>query len=128
MKNLFTLLVLVLITSSDLLAQKFQKYERPSSRITCNWKSTIANTGLVCDYEDLSVRVDPQARKMILFMELFINNKSVKKDTQWPFIFTNDSKTNYLRPGYHKLKVKIVDRCHKTNYIYKTIYITKCPR
>ncbi len=126
MKYFFASLILFMFLSAGTSAQSVDEYQSPSS-FKCLWKATFGSTYIKCDYYDIKIRSNRFARENILSMELFINGRAIEKDTQWPFAFINDRKLTHLRPGFQKVKVKIVDRCRKTSWIYHTIYLKNCP-
>lgn len=128
MKNVSAVFILFTLISVSSFAQSFQKYQKPSRQLSCIWQSSFDKFGLICDYQNYNIRVNPKAKNAIKYMQLYLANKSVGKDFSYPFVWTVNTKNHYLNPGVHKAKVKIVDRCGKVHWIYKNFRVTKCPR
>ena len=128
MKILFAFLTILFFFSLDLSAQRFQKYEKPSRNLSCIWQTSFDHFGMICDYENYKIRVNPQAKQAIKSMVLYLDNKLVGTDLYYPFYWHVEVSKNYLYPGIHTAKVKITDRCGKVNWISKRFRVTKCPR
>ncbi len=128
MKNLAILLILSFLTFSFNLTAETTTSEIEST--ACTWKSWFKypkNNGSYEVGKSVYVRVDPQKYQDIEYMELSINGKLIRKESQYPYEWAKgNSGDNYLRrlrPGTYKLKCKIKDRCGKFHEIYCTFYV-----
>lgn len=130
MKNIFILTVALVLTFAQNISAKvaFEALDVTSSY--CQWQSTweypkkhTFSTG-----EAIYVRVKPQKYQDIAYMELYVNNTFIRKETSYPYEWCKGSSgDNYLRnlsPGNYKLKCKIVDKCGGCHYIYYDICVT----
>lgn len=92
---------------------------------SCNWSSMFEypkkhsyNYG-----EDVYVKVKPQKHYDINYMEIWVNNKYIRKESQYPYEWgkpgsNGDQYLKNLNPGTYKIKCKIVDKCGQHHYIY----------
>jgi len=96
----------------------------------CTWNSDYQypqNTNYP-NHTNLYVKVDPDKYQDIEWMELYINNQFVRKETQYPYEWAkpNVNGDNYLKnlsPGTYNLKCKIKDKCGQYHEKIKTIYV-----
>ncbi|MDX1940976.1 MAG: hypothetical protein SFU99_10525, partial [Saprospiraceae bacterium] len=78
--------------------------------------------------KDVYVKVDPKRHQDIEYMELYIDNKFIRKESQYPYEWCvgNGSSDSYLRnmpEGTYKLKCKFKDKCGDFHEIYCTFYV-----
>ncbi len=114
---------LAIFMLSNLSAQTFKVHER---KMTCNWKSKFSQISTPCDNRNLMVRVEPAAKAMIQYVELYIENQYIGRDNTYPYIFKNNYRLNYLPPRPYDLRAVIADRCGKRHRIWKEIRIKSC--
>jgi len=129
MKNLILLSVAFLFAFASSINAKVSS-EALDYNSNCNWQSWFEypNKSYFNAGEDVYVRVKPKYKQHIKSMTLYVGNTMIRTESSYPYEWckNNSSGDNYLRhlqPGTYKLKVKIIDHCHKTNYIYKTITV-----
>ncbi len=96
----------------------------------CTWKSWFKYPKNNTTYEvgsDIYCRVDPQKYHDIREMQLFINGKYIRKESQYPFEWAKGSSgDHYLRnmkAGTYKLKCRIKDKCGRMHEIYCTFIV-----
>lgn len=97
----------------------------------CNWKSWFKYPQNNKTYEagkDVYVKVDAQKYQDIAYMELYIGNKLIRKESQYPYEWckgsgSSDSYLRKMKPGTYKLKCKIKDKCGKYHEVYCTFYV-----
>lgn len=80
--------------------------------------------------QQVYIRVDPKKYQDIAHMELYVDGKFVRKESQYPYEWGKtssgpDYKLKRLYPGSHKIKVKIKDKCGHWKEIYCSIYIKR---
>lgn len=91
----------------------------PENFGNCNWDFWFKNPNCGSSYEagkDIYVRIDAQKYQDIEYMELYVNNQFIRKETSYPFEWcvgsgNSDSKLRHMQPGNYKLKVKVKDKC-----------------
>lgn len=97
----------------------------------CEWESWFKYPKHNSHYEygkPMYVRVDAKKYQDIQYMELYVNDKMIRKESSYPYEWCrpNSSGDDYLRklkPGKYELKVKFLDRCHKWHEKVCVIYI-----
>ncbi len=129
MKNLAFLFILSFLTFSlNLSADNNTNFEDSYNCIWKSWFKYPKNNGSYEVGKPVYVRVDPQKYRDIVSMELYINGKFVRKESQYPYEWAkgggnSDSYLRRLKPGTYKLKCRIKDRCGKYHEIYCTFYV-----
>jgi hypothetical protein len=129
MKNMIILTVALLVTIANNLTAKVSTAALDYTY--CNWNSWFEYPQKHTFYagEDVYVRVKPQKHYDINYMEIWVNNQYIRKETSYPYEWCKSSGggDNYLRnltPGNYKIKCKIVDKCGGCHYIYYDICVT----
>jgi hypothetical protein len=97
----------------------------------CEWDSWFKypkNNGSYRYGADVYVRVDPKKYQHIAHMELYVNGKFVRKESQYPYEWakgsgSSDSYLRNLKRGTYKLKVRIKDKCGQYHEKYSTFYV-----
>lgn len=97
----------------------------------CNWssyfqypqKNQYFNHG-----SNVYVKVNPQKKEDIAYMELYLNNQYIRKESYYPFEWckgggNSDYKLRNMSPGNYQLKVKIKDKCGSVHYEYCNFYV-----
>ncbi|MCB0664995.1 MAG: hypothetical protein KDC80_04195 [Saprospiraceae bacterium] len=96
----------------------------------CNWQSYWEYPKKHTFYhgEDIYVRVKPQKHYDIKYMDLYVNNVFIRRESSYPYEWCRPGGgDNYLRnlsPGNYKLKCKIYDKCGGCHWIYYDICVT----
>ena len=92
---------------------------------SCTWNSFFEYPNKHSYYagEDIYVRVKAQKQYDINYMEIWVNNKYIRKETSAPYEWAKSGNNGdqYLRnlnPGHYKIKCKIVVKCGGCHYIY----------
>ncbi len=99
----------------------------------CSWASGFKypqNNGKYDKGRAIYVRVDPQRYQDIEYMELYINDVYIRKESKYPFEWAkgtgnNDPLLRQLKPGTYKLRCKIKDRCGAYHEIHRTFYVSE---
>ncbi len=112
MKNLFSVLAILVLFVASISTLSAQKSTSPST-----------NLGVTFDYPKPNsfirdslfwVKIDPKEPKNISSIDLYINNRSVGRDTRYPFAWGKGSGLRggpkVLKPGTYKLKAVITDK------------------
>ena len=78
--------------------------------------------------QPLYVRIDPQNYRHIQYIDLFVNGKHVRRESQYPFEWTKgsgggDYSLRNLRPGTYKLMARIKDNCGKFHEIQRVVFV-----
>ncbi|NND05787.1 MAG: hypothetical protein HKN87_05360 [Saprospiraceae bacterium] len=75
--------------------------------------------------KNVYVKVQPKKYQHIAYMELYVNNKYIRKESSYPYEWGKggDHKLKNMHPGTYKLKCKIKDKCGQVHYIYCTFYV-----
>ncbi len=116
MKNLIYFFFLFLIFSTNVNAGK----ERSAVDFdACTWNFNFykPNCGQTYPYgSDVYVKVNPQKYQDIDYMQLYVNNQYVRKESAYPYEWCKpnqhgDYKLRNLMPGIYHLKVRVKDRC-----------------
>jgi hypothetical protein len=92
------------------------------------WFKYPKNNGSYRYGSDVYVRVDPKKYQDIEYMELYVNGKLVRKESQYPYEWakgqgSSDSYLRNLKRGTYKLKVRIKDKCGQYHEKYCTFYV-----
>lgn len=79
-------------------------------------------------YSDVYVKVKAQKHQDIEYMDLYVNNKKVRREMHAPYEWgrPNGGGDHYLRnmhPGTYQLKCKVKTKCGKYYTYYSTIYV-----
>ena len=130
MKNLIILFFAVLLSFTTNLSAE----TTPATDIggnNCTWKSWFKYPKSNGSYEagkSVYVRVDPQKYQDIEYMEMYVNGKFIRKESQYPYEWakgsgSSDSYLRNLKPGTYKLKCKIKDKCGQFHEVYNTFYV-----
>ncbi len=97
---------------------------------TCDWNSNYQypNNNYYPKNTNLYVKVHPNKYQDIEWMELYVNNQFVRKESQYPYEWCKQGSSgdNYLKnmqPGTYILKCKIKDKCGQYHESLKTVYI-----
>ncbi len=91
------------------------------------------NRGL--DYplgNELYVKVNPENERDIDYMDLYVDNQFIRRESQYPYewCLPNQNNDNYLRNlplGTHPLRVEIKDRCGSTSDMTTEIHVENLP-
>ncbi len=101
-----------------------------SATSNCLWDSWFKYPRMNASYEagsDVYCRVDPKKYHDIREMQLFINGKFIRKESQYPYEWAKGTNgDHYLRnmkKGTYKLKCLIKTKCGKSHEIYTTFYV-----
>ena len=97
----------------------------------CNWNSWFKYPQHNKHYNygcDVYVRVDCQKYQDIEWMELYMNNQFIRKESQYPYEWckngsNGDYKLRNMKKGCYHLKVRIKDKCGKINEKTCTFYV-----
>ena len=97
----------------------------------CKYKSWFKypkNNGTYRYGEDVYVRVDTEKYQDIEFMELYVNNKYVRKESNYPYEWckgsgNSDSYLRNLKRGTYNLKVRVKTRCGKFYEYFCKFYV-----
>lgn len=96
----------------------------------CNWNSSYQypNNTHYPNHTNLYVKVQPNKHQDIDWMELYVNNQLVRKESSYPYEWAKqgsngDSYLRNMRPGKYTLKCKIKDKCGQYHEKVKTITI-----
>jgi hypothetical protein len=130
MKNLIILFFAVLLSFTTNLSAE----TTPATDIggnNCTWKSWFKYPKSNGSYEagkSVYVRVDPQKYQDIEYMEMYVNGKFIRKESQYPYEWakgsgSSDSYLRNLKLGTYKLKCKIKDKCGQFHEVYNTFYV-----
>ena len=129
MKNLTLLFIIALFSFSTTLHadSPFAVEEMPG----CTWNSWFKYPQPNSSYDKgnpVYVKVDPQKYQDIAYMELFVDNHFVRKESQYPYEWckgsgNSDSRLRNLPAGTHKLKCKIKTKCGSHHVIECTILV-----
>ncbi len=127
MKNLAIILLAAFLTVSFNLSAE----TTTTTSTNCTWKSWFKYPQNNKYYEagkDIYVRVDAQKYQDIAQMELYVNNKFIRKESQYPYEWckgngTSDGYLRNMKAGTYKLKCRIKDKCGKYHEIYCTFYV-----
>ncbi len=92
------------------------------------WFKYPKNNGSYDYNADVYVRVDPKKYQDIEFMELYVNNKLVRKESQYPYEWckgsgNSDSYLRNLKRGTYNLKVRIKDKCGQYHEVFCKFYV-----
>jgi hypothetical protein len=129
MKNLAIIIIAAFFAlTNNSFAKNIHATSETSS---CTWKSWFKYPKNNASYEEgksIYVRVDPQKYHAIAYMELYVNGKFIRKESQYPYEWCkgtglSDSYLRHLKKGTYKLKCKFKDKCGQYHEIYCTIYV-----
>ena len=131
MKNLFLLFLVAFLSFNTSLSAFENSSIVAETGTNCTWKSWFKypkNNGSYNVGSSVYVRVDPQRYQDISSMELFVNGKFVRKESQYPYEWAkgqgnSDRYLRNLKPGTYKLKCRIKDKCGQYHEIYCTFYV-----
>jgi hypothetical protein len=130
MKNTIILIAALILAIAQNLAAKVSGEALTYGSTYCTWNSWFEypKKHTFAYGEDIYVRVKAQKHYDIAYMELYVNNKYIRKESSYPYEWCKGSSgDNYLRnltPGNYKIKCKIVDKCGGCHYIYYDICVT----
>lgn len=130
MKNIFILTVALVLTIAQNISAKVAFEALDMTSTYCNWNAhyEYPQKHTFSPGEDVYVRVKAHKYQDIAYMELYVNNTFIRKETSYPYEWCKGSSgDNYLRnlnPGNYKIKCKIVDKCGGCHYIYYDICVT----
>ena len=97
----------------------------------CNWNSWFKypqNNHYYNYGQDVYVRVDAQKYQDIEYMELYLNNQYIRKESQYPYEWckqnsNGDYKLRNMKKGCYHLKVRIKDKCGQYHEKTCTFYV-----
>ncbi|MEM6378041.1 MAG: Ig-like domain-containing protein, partial [Bacteroidota bacterium] len=74
------------------------------------------------------VKVDAQNYNKINYVELYVNGKLVRKESQYPYEWakgsgSSDGYLRNLKAGTYKLKARVYDKCGKYKDLFATFYV-----
>ncbi|MBK8503887.1 MAG: hypothetical protein IPL46_17745 [Saprospiraceae bacterium] len=98
MKNMIILTVALLVTIANNLTAKVNT--EALDYTYCNWNSSFEYPNKHTFYagEDVYVKVKPQKHYDINYMEIWVNNQYIRKETSYPYEWCKSgSGDNYLR-------------------------------
>lgn len=102
-----------------------------SSNTNCHWTSYFQypqNNQHFNHGCKVYVKVQPQKKQDIAYMELYLNNKFVRKESYYPFEWAkgggnSDHLLRNMSPGTYYLKVKIRTKCGSTHWKTCKFYV-----
>jgi len=124
MKNLYFLLfILSSLFTSNLMA------DNGHCSMNASFKYPQAN-GHYKQGKSIYIKVEPQKYQDIAYMELYVDGKIIRKETNYPYEWARsnsggDHQLRNLKPGQHHIKVKIKTRCGQTTYQTRKIYVDR---
>ena len=126
MKSLIIICTAIYIFSIDLSAQRVHIAVDHSRNLSCIWQASYINLDKICYRKDHTVSIKPRSKEAIKSIELFLGNKSMGKDSNFPFSWTINPKSNKLYAGTHRAKAKVIDICGTEHWVTKSFRIIKC--
>ncbi|MCB0631610.1 MAG: Ig-like domain-containing protein [Saprospiraceae bacterium] len=77
---------------------------------------------------NVHVYVDAQQYHYINYVELYLNDKLIRKESNYPYEWckgsgNTDGYLRHLKPGTYKLKARVYDKCGKYKDYYCTFYV-----
>lgn len=128
MKNIIIITIALFFAISHNLSAKVNT--EALAYTLCQWNSTFEYPKKHYFHlgDPIYVRVKPQNQYDIKYMEIWVDNQYIRRETSAPYEWGiagshADVYLRNLQPGVHKIKCKILDKCGQSHFIYYEIQI-----
>ncbi len=110
---------------------KGRSTNRQTGRQNCSYTAGIKypqNGKAFAFGSDVYVLLNVQDQQNILYTELFMNGKFIRRETSYPYEWakgtgSNDASLRNLKAGTYRLKSRVYDKCGKYKDFYSTFYV-----